>query len=141
MVSIVISVLIFVLSVVLAWLAGPLLRIEGTSLLILRILLVLLGAGAATIILVLHFRERRRNAATKNVAGGTEMDTLLRDAEKRLAAAQRAGAKSLDSLPLLYLMGEANAAKTTSVLKSGLDPELLAQASLLLAMGRFDSVR
>ena len=54
------------------------------------------------------------------------MDTLLRDAEKRLAAAQRAGAKSLDSLPLLYLLGEANSAKTTSVLKSGLDPELLA---------------
>ena len=126
MVSIVVSVLVFVLSIVLAWLAGPLLHVEGTSLLILRILLVLLGAAAATIILVLHFRERRRNAATKNVAGGTEMDTLLRDAEKRLAAAQRTGAKSLDSLPLLYLLGEANSAKTTSVLKSGLDPELLA---------------
>ena len=126
MVSIIISILIFVLSVVLAWLAGPLLHVEGTSLLILRILLIVLGAAAATIILVLHFRERRRNAATKNVAGGTEMDTLLRDAEKRLAAAQRSGAKSLDSLPLLYLLGEANAAKTTSVLKSGLDPELLA---------------
>ena len=126
MVSIVISVLIFVLSVVLAWLAGPLLRLEGTSLLILRILLVLLGAAAATIILMLHFREKRRNAATGNVAGGTEMDTLLRDAERRLAAAQRSGAKSLDSLPLLYLVGEANSAKTTSVLKSGLDPELLA---------------
>ncbi len=126
MVPIIISALILILSIVLAWLAGPLLHVEGTSLLILRILLVVLGAAAATIILVIHFRERRRNAATKNVAGGTEMDTLLRDAEKRLAAAQRTGAKSLDSLPLLYLLGEANSAKTTAVLKSGLDPELLA---------------
>ena len=79
-----------------------------------------------TIILVLHFREKRRDAATKNIAGGSDMDTLLRDAEKRLAAAQRTGAKSLDSLPLLYLVGEGNSAKTTSILKSGLDPELLA---------------
>ncbi len=126
MVSIVISALIFILSVALAWLAGPLLHVEGTSLLILRILLVLLGAAAATIILVLHFREKRRDAATKNIAGGSDMDTLLRDAEKRLAAAQRPGAKSLDSLPLLYLVGEGNSAKTTSILKSGLDPELLA---------------
>ncbi|MBV8674038.1 MAG: hypothetical protein JOZ33_11435 [Acidobacteriaceae bacterium] len=126
MVSILISVLIFLFSVVLAWLAGPLLHIEGTSLLILRILLVVLGAAAATVILVLHFRERRRDAATKNVTGGTEMDTMLREAEKRLASAQRTGAKSLDSLPLLYLLGDANSAKTTAVLKSGLDPELLA---------------
>jgi type VI secretion system protein ImpL len=125
-VSIVISALIFILSVVLAWLAGPLLGVTGTSLLILRILLILLGTAAATIILVIHFREKRRDAATRNLTGGTEMDTLLRDAEKRLAAAQRTGAKSLDSLPLLYLLGEANSAKTTSVLKSGLDPELLA---------------
>lgn len=126
MVSILISVLIFLFSVVLAWLAGLLLHIEGTSLLILRILLVVLGAAAATIILVLHFREKRRDAATRNVTGGTEMDTLLHDAEKRLASAQRTGAKSLDGLPLLYLMGESNSAKTTVVLKSGLDPELLA---------------
>jgi type VI secretion system protein ImpL len=124
--SILISVLIFVVSVLLAWLAGPVLHVEGTPLLILRILLVALGAAAAIIVLVIHFREKRRDAATKNVLGGADMDTMLRDAEKRLAAAQRSGAKSLDSLPLLYILGESNAAKTTAVLKSGLDPELLA---------------
>ena len=59
MVSIVISILIFVLSIVLAWLAEPLLHIEGTSLLILRILLIVLGAAAATIILVIHFKIGR----------------------------------------------------------------------------------
>jgi len=101
-VSIVISVLIFLLSVVLAWLAGPLLHVEGTSLLILRILLVLLGAAAATIILVLHFRERRRNAATRNVAGGTEMDTLLRDAEKAHAAYETSLGRRDDDWPSWY---------------------------------------
>jgi len=124
--QILISALIFILSVVLAWLAGPLLHIEGTSLLILRILLVLLGAATAIVILVIYFRDKRRDAATKNVQGSSDMDTLLRDAEKKLATAQRTGPKSLDSLPLLYILGEGNSAKTTSVLKSGLDPELLA---------------
>lgn len=126
MLSIIISALIFLFSIVLAWLAGPVLHVEGTPLLVLRILLVALGAAAAAIILVMYFRERRRDAATKNVQGGSDMDTLLHDAEKRLATAQRSGPKSLDSMPLLYILGEANAAKTTSVLKSGLDPELLA---------------
>ena len=60
------------------------------------------------------------------IQGGSDMDTLLRDAEKKLAAAQRTGPKSLDSLPLLYILGDGNSAKTTAVLKSGLDPELLA---------------
>lgn len=126
MLAILISFLIFILSVVFAWLAGPLLHVEGTSLLILRILLIALGTAAAIIILVIYFRDKRRDAATKNVQGGSDMDTLLRDAEKRLATAQRTGPKSLDSLPLLYILGEGNAAKTTAVLKSGLDPELLA---------------
>ena len=126
MLPILISAFIFILSVVFAWLAGPLLHVEGTSLLILRILLVVLGIVAATIILVMHFKDKRRDAATKNVQGGSDMDTLLRDAEKRMASAQRSGPKSLDSLPLLYILGEGNSAKTTAVLKSGLDPELLA---------------
>jgi type VI secretion system protein ImpL len=123
---ILISALIFTLSVVLAWLAGPMLHIEGTSLLILRVLLILLGSAAATVILVIYFRDKRRDAATKNVQGGSDLDTLLHDAEKKLATAQRTGQTSLASVPLLYILGEGNSAKTTSVLKSGLDPELLA---------------
>lgn len=126
MVSILTSILIFVLSIVLAWIVGPVLQVQGTALVVLRVLLVLLGAIAATVILVLHFRKTKREGATKNIQGNTELDTLLRDAEKKMAAAQRTGAKTLDSLPLLYILGESNAAKTTTVLKSGLDPELLA---------------
>jgi type VI secretion system protein ImpL len=124
-VSILISVLIFLLSLVLAWMAGPVLHVEGTALIVLRVVFVLLGVAAATVILVLHFRKRKREGSTKNVQGNTELDTLVRDAEKKLASAQRTGAKTLDSLPLLYMLGESNSAKTTTVMKSGLDPELL----------------
>jgi type VI secretion system protein ImpL len=125
-VLIVFAILILVVSIVLAWLVGPLLGLAGTALLVLRILLVLLGAAAAGIFLFFYFRDKRRDAATKNITGGNDMDTLLRDAEKHLAAAQRGGARTLDTLPLLYILGDANSAKTTAVLKSGFDPELLA---------------
>ena len=126
MVSILISIVVFLFSLVLAWMAGPVLHVEGTALVILRVLFVLLGVAAAAIILVLHFRKQKREGSTKNIQGNTELDTLLRDAEKKLASAQRTGAKTLDSLPLLYMLGESNSAKTTTVMKSGLDPELLA---------------
>jgi type VI secretion system protein ImpL len=124
--AILLAGLILIVSIVLAWLVGPLLGLAGTALLVLRILLVLLGAAAAGIILFFHFREKRRDAATKNMPGGSDLDTLLRDAESRMANAQRTGPKSLDSLPLLYILGDGNSAKTTAVIKSGFDPELLA---------------
>ena len=126
MVPILVSSVILVLSGLLAWLAGPVLGLTGTSLLVLRILLALLGVGAASVILYFHLREQRRDAAARGMQGGSDLDTLLHDAEKRLATAQRTGPKSLDSLPILFILGETNSAKTTAVLKSGFDPELLA---------------
>jgi type VI secretion system protein ImpL len=123
---ILVSVVILILSIVLAWVVGPLLGLAGTSLLVLRILLVALGALASGIVLFFYFREKHRDAATKNMPGGADLDLLLREAASRLASAQRTGPKSLDSLPLLYILGDSNAAKTTAVIKSGFDPELLA---------------
>ena len=126
MLPIVLAALVFLFSILLAWLVGPALGIAGTSLLILRILLVAVGAIIAAVILFFHFRQKKREAAAMSATGGEDLDTLLRAAEQRLATAQRGGPKSLDRLPLLYILGETNSAKTTTVLKSGLDPELIA---------------
>ncbi|HEU5458337.1 MAG TPA: type VI secretion protein IcmF/TssM N-terminal domain-containing protein, partial [Terracidiphilus sp.] len=126
MLLIIVAALVLILSIVLAWLVGPLLSLAGTALVVLRILLVLVGAGTAGFILFLFFKERRLESAAKKLPGGTELDTLLRDAAHRLATAQRTGPRSIDTLPLLYILGEGNSAKTTAVLKSGFDPELLA---------------
>ena len=126
MLLILVAALVLILSIVLAWLVGPLLGLAGTVLLVLRILLIVIGAGTAGFILYLFFKEKRQDAAAKSLTGGTELDTLLRDAAHRLATAQRTGPKSIDTLPLLYILGGVNSAKTTAVLKSGFDPELLA---------------
>ena len=126
MLLILVAAIVFILSVLLAWLVGPLLGLAGTSLLVLRILLIVLGAATAGVLLFFYFRDKRRDAAARSLPGGSDLDTLLRDASHRLASAQRTGPKSLDALPLLYILGEANSAKTTAVIKSGFDPELLA---------------
>jgi type VI secretion system protein ImpL len=123
---ILISALILILSLLLAWAVSFLPGITGTSLLVLRILLLVLGVGVAAVILILEIRRRRRDAATRSLPGGQELDALLRDAEKRIATAQHTGPKSLAALPLLYILGDANSTKTTTVLKSGFDPELIA---------------
>ena len=54
-----------------------------------------------------------------------ELDLLLNDANRKLRESQQ-GAKSLESLPLIYILGDPGSAKTTMVLQSGLEPELLA---------------
>jgi type VI secretion system protein ImpL len=53
------------------------------------------------------------------------LDSLLRDANAKLAAAGRKGG-NLHTLPLLYLLGDTNAAKTTAVMRTGWNAELLA---------------
>ena len=127
MASFLLAALVLIFSVLLAWAAGPVLHVQETALIVLRILLVSLGVCAAGIIVWLHFRSKRRAAgAPLGSDDSLPLDTLLRDASSRLAASQRSGAKTLDSLPLIYMLGDANSAKTTTVLKSGLDPELLA---------------
>ncbi|MFP5230371.1 MAG: type VI secretion protein IcmF/TssM N-terminal domain-containing protein, partial [Acidobacteriota bacterium] len=125
MLPILTSVLILVFSIALAW-VGHWLGLTGTSLLVFRIVAIALGLTAAVIILVLYFRDRRRDAAAGKLPGGSELNDLLREAERRIATAQRTGPKSLATLPLLYILGETNSCKTTTVLKSGLDPELIA---------------
>ena len=88
-------------------------------------LLVLLAALA-----LLWVARRKRAAASaeqaqSGEAGADEVELLIREAEKRLGAA-RGRSISVGNLPVVLLVGESGAAKTSSVVHSGLDPELLA---------------
>jgi len=56
----------------------------------------------------------------------TEIDALLNQADQRLKSAKQTAGASLRTLPVVFLLGEPNSAKTSTMLHSGLDPELLA---------------
>ncbi|AEU37186.1 ImcF-related family protein [Granulicella mallensis] len=62
----------------------------------------------------------------RNKTANTSMlDALLREAENKLGSAGRKG-KTLHTLPMLYLLGDTNAAKTTAVLRTDWNAELIA---------------
>jgi type VI secretion system protein ImpL len=118
---------VLVVAAVLAFGGAALLHLHGVSLIVFVVVILLLGVAAAVIILILHFRAKKNQAleGDSSVGGATaNLDLLLNDANAKLRASQQ-GAKTLDLLPLLYILGEQGAAKTTQILRSGLDPELL----------------
>ncbi len=57
-------------------------------------------------------------------AGASEADDLIREASARLAQS-KAGA-GVANLPMIFVIGDKGTAKTSTILNSGLDPELLA---------------
>lgn len=65
-------------------------------------------------------------AASADSGGGDEVDVLIREAETRLSGSKLAQGANIGNLPLLFIIGDTGAAKTTSVVRSGIEPELLA---------------
>jgi len=59
-------------------------------------------------------------------AGGDDINALIQEAETKLAAGKQAGGGKAASLPVYFLLGETGSAKTSVMLHSGLEPELLA---------------
>jgi len=103
-----------------------LLHLQGIWFILFVSIVLLLGIGAAVVILVIHFRRKKEREAGDTVAAGVpgELDLLLNDANRKLKTAQQ-GSRTLNALPLIYILGDAGTAKTTQVMRSGLDPELL----------------
>lgn len=121
------AVAVVLIAALLAFGIAALLHLQGTAYLVFVILLLLVGVAAAVIILIVHFRAKKRRALEGDISGTeatSELDLLLNDANRKLRTSQL-GAKTLDALPLIYILGDASSAKTTTVIKSGLDPELV----------------
>jgi type VI secretion system protein ImpL len=123
-----IAALIFIVYVALVVTAGFLLHFEGTKLLLFCLILTLIGAAALAIVLwYLHsITPTADPIEAANSADSGNLDALIRDANQKLKQAGRGGAKSLAQMPVIYIVGDENAAKTQTVLQSGLDPELIA---------------
>jgi type VI secretion system protein ImpL len=109
----------------LIYIAGPVLHVQGNSLLLLRVLLAVIGVAAIAAVLFLYRRKGSAESSDSSSNIG-DFDVLIEDAERKLRVSQQAGPRSLHRMPLIYLLGEANAAKTTAILHSSLDAELIA---------------
>lgn len=128
MLAYVLAIVVLLVAALLAFGLAALLHLQGGLYLGFIILVLLVGITAAITIIVLHRRAKKEKEQLGEDAGAaatSELDLMLADANRKLRSSQQ-GAKSLESMPLLYVLGEAGSAKTTTVLKSGLDPEILA---------------
>jgi type VI secretion system protein ImpL len=126
---IVIATLIFLVYLALVIVGAFALHFEGLRLVLFITILGLLGLLAA--IFAVWYLRKLDKASGGGAADSPEalnLQALLRDANTKIKNAGRAGVKSLASLPLIYVIGDENSAKTQTVLQSGLDPELIAGA-------------
>jgi len=106
-----------------AWGLGVALRpkLQPQDVTILRVGLAVLGLASAAVILW-FFRAPAASAS----APTDDVDAALAQARARLVAARLPGKANLRTLPVVMLVGPSGSAKTTSVVRSSLAPELLA---------------
>lgn len=130
MLAYILAVAVVLVAGLLAYVAVLLLHLHGMPLILLCVLIVLAGLGAAAAILILHFRAKKAqgeaDGGAESHGDASDLDVLLNDATRKLRTSQQGGAKTFANLPVLYVIGDANSAKTTTVAQSGLDPELIA---------------
>ncbi len=118
----VVAVLILVVWLVLTWFLGDWLHLKSPILWVLRVGLWVIGI--AGFLGYLFLRPKDEGAAQDAAAGNSEIDFAFNEASKRMRAAR--GIKQLGSMPAIFLVGEADSAKTSVIAKSGMEPELLA---------------
>jgi type VI secretion system protein ImpL len=125
-----VTILVLIVYLVLVWVLGMFLPLHGSDVWILRGVLALLGliAGAA----VLWYLQKTKKAKEASGEGASQagaaddLDTLVREAIRRLKHSTLGRGTNLGSLPLVFVMGDPGSTKTTVLIHSALDPELLA---------------
>ena len=121
----IVTAVVLVICLVLSWLVGSLLHLQGTSLWMLRGILSLLCIAGAGLFLWFHRKVKREESGSGIAPAGAEIDVLLREADRKLKAS-RAASATIASMPVIFILGESGSAKTSVMLHSGLEPELLA---------------
>lgn len=104
--------------------SGGLLGLDGMPLRLFQGVLLLAGITVSLVVFwALWARMKRKQAAS---GPADPIDSQLATAEKRLAESKQTSAARLRKLPLVLLLGPSGSTKTTCVVKSGLEPDLLA---------------
>jgi type VI secretion system protein ImpL len=107
-----------------AWWLATALNLQGRNAWILRGGLALLGVIVAIVALLYLLRKPAPPPAPRDGVVD-ELQKSLVAAEKKLATAKVAPAGALGKLPVVLMLGGAGSTKTSSVVRSGLDVELL----------------
>jgi type VI secretion system protein ImpL len=112
---------------VLAWVLESILKLDRNLFYIVFAIFAVLGISATAIFLL--WWGKRKGAAGQGsgpMDKDDEIDALVREAENRLAASNLAKGSKLMTLPMVFVLGDTGSTKTSTILNSGLDPELLA---------------
>lgn len=121
---------ILLVYLVVVWFLASWLHLHGADVWILRGGLWFIGLLAAGSFLWFHRKNKAAQAGQE--AEGTEgsatkdIDLLVHEAVQRLKKSALGRGATLGNLPLVFLVGEPGSTKTTTVINSALDPELLA---------------
>jgi type VI secretion system protein ImpL len=111
---------------VLVWFISTWLNLQGSPLWILRGGLAFLGLVGAGTFLWFHRKKTATSGAGGSDASGTaEIDLLVREAVRRLKSSTLGRGATLGKLPVVFLLGDPGSTKTTTIIQSSLDPELL----------------
>lgn len=108
------------------WLLGGALHLKSPDIWVFRAGLSLIGLGIAAAFVWWRRSAAGSGGATDPMDPSNEVDVLAREAEARLAAAKIPQGSRIANFPLVYVLGETGSAKTSTLVNSGLDAELLA---------------
>src|SRR3974390_453178 len=115
---------------VIVWFLPEWMHLRGGDVWLMRGGLAIVGLLAAGAFLWFH---RRTKAGVEQQGSGPlddtatkDIDLLVHEAIRRLKSSTLGRGASLGNLPLVFLVGESGSTKTTTLIPSALDPELLA---------------
>jgi type VI secretion system protein ImpL len=118
-----IGLLIWILVV---WIVVHLLGLGGRESNAIRGTLLLLGVAAISALVYYFLRKITDKEGPQGAKQADDIDVALTTARNRLSAAGSADRSRLGQLPLVLCLGPTGSAKTTTIVRSGLDADLLA---------------
>jgi type VI secretion system protein ImpL len=128
MIAYLVTAVILILYLVFTWFLGGMLGLKSPDIWILRGGLALIGIAVAAIFVWYWAKKQQQKKLQAMTAptGGDELDTLLGEAETKLGSSRLVPGANFGALPVIFLVGPAGGTKTSTMVNSGLEPELLA---------------
>jgi type VI secretion system protein ImpL len=105
---------------------GTFAKLTGVSLWVLRLGFVLLGAIAGAVVFWFLKRGEDESDQAPSGSGDSKIDDVMAEARRKIGAASGPKKASFRQLPMVIVLGRPGSTKTTSIVRSGLEPELLA---------------